>query len=480
MDDKSTTIHLADDPLAGLSDRERSVAAKFAGGMTYREIGEELFIAHTTVRTHLATVYRKLNVRSKVALAALLSKHSTESGLPVHTDVGRPVIAVIPFDSIGNDERWSCLADGLSADIMIDLARYRDLAVIGRQSMLYHKARGDGVRTVGRELRADYVLEGTLQALDDRIRIAVQLVDAHTEVVLWTARYCESSEEVFAAQDRVTDTVINVLAGSCGKLASFGREVARRKPPASLGAYDLYLLGVEACHQFTPTSNSAAIGFHSKALELDSQLARAWAGLGYAHSVSAMNAYTPDTADSYRRSVACLERALELDPADSLARVFLGDLRAAQGDLERCASEHAQGLAMAPNDADTLALSAGSRTLVVGDPREGYDLAKRAIRLNPHMAWYHTMLGRSCFVLGQYRESLREFEQTSQESPSTLAFVAMVYAMLGDATQASAVAARLRNEFPEFTIDKLISGYPITNPPAVGAIRKAARRAKLA
>ena len=65
-------------PLSGLSGRERVVAAKFAGGMTYRDIGEALFIAPTTVRTHLSTIYRKLGVRSKVALAALLADCSEQ------------------------------------------------------------------------------------------------------------------------------------------------------------------------------------------------------------------------------------------------------------------------------------------------------------------------------------------------------------------------------------------------------------------
>ena len=68
-------LRVAANPLAGLSDRERVVAAKFAEGMTYREIGEALFIAPTTVRTHLSAIYRKLGVRSKMALAALLAEH---------------------------------------------------------------------------------------------------------------------------------------------------------------------------------------------------------------------------------------------------------------------------------------------------------------------------------------------------------------------------------------------------------------------
>ncbi|MER9631163.1 LuxR C-terminal-related transcriptional regulator [Mesorhizobium sp. M0296] len=127
-------------PLTGLSDRERVVAAKFAEGMTYREIGETLFIAPTTVRTHLSVVYRKLGVSSKVALASLLSSESRqESGQARFEGLspggsGPPVIAVLPFENLSSDERWGRLADGLSADIIVDLARYSALAVIARQT----------------------------------------------------------------------------------------------------------------------------------------------------------------------------------------------------------------------------------------------------------------------------------------------------------------------------------------------------------
>ena len=102
-------------PLAGLSDRERVVAAKFAEGMTYREIGETLFIAPTTVRTHLSAIYRKLDVRSKVALATLLADHREQDtgqarsdGLSTD-DSGPPVVAVIPFDNLSADESWTRL-----------------------------------------------------------------------------------------------------------------------------------------------------------------------------------------------------------------------------------------------------------------------------------------------------------------------------------------------------------------------------------
>ena len=203
---------------------------------------------------------------------------------------------MIPFDNLSGDEFWTRLADGLSADIIIDLARDPDLAVIARQTMISYKGRRDDVRTIGRELGADYVLAGTLQAVAQEVRIAVQLVDAGTGVALWTARYDRPAEDLFAMQDSVTENVINVLGTWCGKLAKLGREVARRRQPANLRAYDCYLLGIEACQKITPSSNREAIRLQSRAVELDPGLARAWAALGIAYSVEAFNGYSPDPA----------------------------------------------------------------------------------------------------------------------------------------------------------------------------------------
>ena len=123
-------LRVVGNPLTSLSDRERMVATKFAEGVTYREIGETLFIAPATVRTHLSAIYRKLDVRSKVALATLLADHRQQDLGPARPDglstdeSGPPIVAVLPFDNLSGEERWTRIADGLSADIMVDLARY--------------------------------------------------------------------------------------------------------------------------------------------------------------------------------------------------------------------------------------------------------------------------------------------------------------------------------------------------------------------
>ena len=480
-------LRAAGDPIAGLSERERTVAAKFAEGMTYREIGQALFIAPATVRSHLSTIYRKLNISNKVGLANLLAVGREIEGSETVSDIrtadsgGPPVVAVLPFESASHDERWERLADGLSADITIDLARYPDLAVLSGQTMRLYRGRAGDARVIGRELNADYLLAGVLQATARNVRVSVSLVDTKTAADLWATRYEQPASDLLAIQDRITGNVVNVLASCCGKLAGLRRDVARRKAPASLQAYEAYLLGGEQHDRFTRESNLEAIRLLSRAVELDPGLARAWSLLGLAYSVNACNAFGEDVSASIECWAACTERALSLDPGDCNAHLCMGDLRAVRGDLSGAAEEHERILALAPNDADMLAMVAGSRALVTGSPHQCVALAERALRLNSQPpSWYYSQLGRALFAAGRYRESLSAFRQSPQNSPGTLLFLTVGHALLGDLAQAKAVRMRLAREFPSFTTESFVRNFPVTNPVVIEAIRRGQRLAGLA
>ena len=104
---------------------------------------------------------------------------------------------------------------------------------------------------------------------------------------------------------------------------------------------------------------------------------------------------------------------------------------------------------------------------MTGDPQQGYELAKRAIRLNPHMPWYHTMLGRCSFVLGRVPGILGRVRPNPARITRTLVFLAMAHAMLDE----TAAGCKRRQpvegrDFPDFAVDTFIKGYPVTNPPA--------------
>jgi TolB-like protein len=389
-------------------------------------------------------------------------------------------IALLPFANLNGHPKWERLADGISGDIITDLARLNEFPVIARHSSFAYKTKAVDVRQVGKELGVRYVLEGSLQASGKKVRVTAELVDAATGAHVWAARYDRLQGDLFAIQDDVTEQVVNTIAGWGGRLARAGREEVKRRPPASLEAYDFYLLGIEQKHRFSRESINEAVRLLSRAIELDPGFARAWTGLGLALCVAAMNGFTDDPPAAERHFRECIEKALALDPSDPKARITMGDLRAQSGDLTAAADDYRQVLAGSLGDADTLALLAGSLALAVGDPSDGTELVRRAIRLNPNTpGWYFSILGRTEYVRAAYRESITALQQAPPQLPATLLFLAMAYAQLSETEEASKIVARLRTEFPSFTVEGFIRGYPVTNPLALVAIREGASKACL-
>src|SRR5262249_33155281 len=159
--------------------------------------------------------------------------------------VAAPSIAVLPFENLG-DPASGRLADGITEEIITDLARFRDFDVIAWDSTARYKGKAIDVREIGTDLKVRYVLEGSFQREGDRIHITVRLVDAGAGPNLWSESYDKPAADVFAVQSEVADKLANTLGGSLGLLNSAALSTARRKRPADLGAYELYLLGTEA------------------------------------------------------------------------------------------------------------------------------------------------------------------------------------------------------------------------------------------
>ena len=184
-----------------------------------------------------------------------------------------------------------------------------------------------------------------LQASGKKVRVTAELVDAETGTHVWAARYERPQGDLFAIQDDVTEQVVNTIGGWGGRLARAEREEVKRRPPASLEAYDFYLLGVEQKHRFSKECIAEAIRLFSRAIESGSGFARAWTALGLAYSVAAMNGFTDDLPGEEKHFRECIEKALALDPSDPKTRIVMGDLRAQSGDLTAAAEEYRQARA---------------------------------------------------------------------------------------------------------------------------------------
>ena len=467
----------AHDPLALLSKRERQIAAKFASGMTHREIGTALFIAPATVRTHLAAIYRKLGVGSKLALARLFA--AGEQMAP-STDGSLPVLAILPFENLGGDSRWDRLADGLWIDAVTDLAREPTVRVIARRASLPYRSGSVDLRRLGKALGVAHALEGNVQTVEGQVRVTARLADCRNGVQVWAARYQRSEGDLLTIQDEIAAELTNMLSSWGGKLSRLRREQARAKPHRSLAAYELYLLGLEQKHTFTAVGCESAVVSLERAVELDPGFARAWIALGLTHLNMVLNGFASDWEPALQTWRCCVDKAVVLDPTDPVIRACAGDIRAIDGDLVGALREYEPAVQTAPNHADTLALVAGSLALASGSPERAVELARRALKLNPYApSWYYLMLARAEYVVGNDRAALDALRDAPSGPPATLLLTALAHARIGEAEPAAEAVARLRGEHRDFSLATFIRGYPVTNPPALAAIRAGAEAAGL-
>jgi adenylate cyclase len=389
-------------------------------------------------------------------------------------------LAVLPFANLSGDERWERFADGITEDLITDLAQDSDLLVIARNSTQAYKGNAVDVRQVGRELGVRYVLEGSLQAGTGRVRLTAQLIDATSGGHLWAERYDRPEEGLFAIQDEVAQKVAAALGGWYGRLNEARRGEAKRRPPASLDAYDLYLLGTEQKHKFTRESMAEAIRLLARAVELDPGFARAWVTLGVAYSMAVLSGFVDDPVAANASYVEFVKKAAALDPNDSFTQTQIGCVRALEGDQKGAEAAFDQALALAPNDAVTLTVVAWNLPLVVGRADEAVRYGQRAMMLDPAAPAVHAPgLAIAQYIAGEYEEAVTTMRRAPLEGGEMLMYWAMAQAQIGHAEEAHKAAERIRTEFPSFSVEGYIRDFPVTAPPALAAIQEGATKAGL-
>jgi TolB-like protein len=303
---------------------------------------------------------------------------------PAVTTSARPSIAVLPFSSSGMDETTNRLADGITGDIITDLARFRDVSVIGRNSIMAYKGKTIDVRQVGQELAVAYVLEGSLQRQGDRIRVTAQLIDAQTGTTAWSNAWDRPAEDIFAVQREIAVAAVATLGGamSFGVVTQAELERSRRRAPADLTAYDHYLLAAETKGQRNAEATKLGLEHADKAIALDPMFARAYTLRGWLHLATAD--FGTDLGLATERAGADWRRAIELDPMDAEPRAALGQYLASKGRLAEAEAELRHAVELAPMHAQVLR-AVSQMMPYLGEVEEGVALADREIVLDPHL-----------------------------------------------------------------------------------------------
>lgn len=405
--------------LAALSTREREIAEAFGGGETYQQIADRLGIAPTTVRTHLATIYRKLDVSTKLGLRDRLNAAAPASlpteGPPPRPD--RPSIAVLAFENMSGDPEQVYFSDGITADIITALSRSPWLFVIARNTSFTYKNSRVDVRQVATELGVRFVLEGAVRRSGDRIRVTAQLIDGDTGGHVWSDRYDGQTQDVFDLQDEITRQVTASIQTAV-HLSTIEEPVERLSRP-DLTVWELTMRAWHLLYDFTPEAFSAAKTLLERALALDPESAEANMILSLINHHEALMGFAADTRAAMEAAYALAQRAVRLDDRNEYTHWALGiscwGLR--RHDEGIAALERAVEL----NPNCSLAHgSLGTALGIAGRTEEAITRQEIAIRMNPRdpsIFFRFSGLALAHYQAGRYAEAAEWAEKSTRRMP---------------------------------------------------------------
>jgi len=318
-------------------------------------------------------------------------------------------IAVLPFVEAGGEPQQRYFSEGLTGEIVTELSRYGELAVMPCRS---GPCEGEdaNAREIGKEIGVRYVLQGRVQSSPERIRVNVQLFDGRDGRSVWgkTFESERTARDLFDLQDELTQQVVGEIAGSYGALARAELPSARRKPPASLDSRDCVFRAYDYLQQHSPETHLAARDCLERVIEAEPDYVEGLAWLAYLYADQFHHRWNePDGEyDSRVRALRVAERAVSLDDSNQLAHAYLGLAALFSGDAERGIAEMHRAVEFNPNNPVVLTVL-NNYLALQGDFDAAVPLANRAIELFPYPPVYADFpLFVDHYVHGRYEQAL--------------------------------------------------------------------------
>lgn len=388
------------------------------------------------------------------AIAAALGWYQWSSRAPQQTaqqsapaiPERKPSIAVLPFDNMSNDPEQQYFADGLTEDLTTRLSGLSGLFVIARSSVLGYQGKVVKPQDVAHELGVRYLLDGSVRKAGTRVRINANLVEAATARQIWAEQYDRDLTDIFAMQDEV---IGHIVSGLEVELTDLEQKHMERVPTENLEAYDYYLRAeTEGYYKLDYATFARALGYYSKAIELDPRFADAHAGYArVAAEVFRMDVDQVMPAPLARKQAyVAAGKALELDPSNARAFTVLAILQQADGRPEDAIKSANRAVSLSPNDAEAKA-NLGMILSYAGHHADAIAVTEEARRLSPMPSeGLRLLAGIVFFDARQYERAIAELEPVVTEWPTSETpreYLIASYAMHGDVDDARAEISKL-------------------------------------
>jgi TolB-like protein len=300
-------------------------------------------------------------------------------------------IAVLPLINLNQDPAYDYFADGLTGELIRNLSIIDGLAVRSETSSFAFKGKPQKARDIGRELEADYLLEGSVLRSGQQLRINVQLVRASDDFPVWSGRYSQELTDVFEIQDEISRAVVNNLRLKLGQ--------GRRRYETSTEAYDLYLRAIR-----DGVNEDQRISLLQRAIDKDPSYPPAYAALAATYTVES-GAFGFDRPDVLVKMRAAADKAIELDPLLAGAHDALGMAYSGDGQWERAARSFRRAIEIDPNRSVSHAFYARFLLLPLGRINEALQQMRLAEKADPLSPWIQLNVARVLLSAGRSEEA---------------------------------------------------------------------------
>ncbi|MEY2480744.1 MAG: hypothetical protein QOI04_1671 [Verrucomicrobiota bacterium] len=325
-------------------------------------------------------------------------------------------IAVLPFDNLSRDPDNAFFAEGVQDEILTRLAKVADLKVIARTSTQKFKSSPENLPDIARQLGALNILEGSVQKVNDQVRVNVQLINAMTNAHLWAEIYDRKLSDIFAVQSDIAKTVADTLQA---KLTGSEKQMMAAQATTDTTAYELYHKGRSLWGKREGDNIPKAIAFYEQAITHDPNYALAYAGLASAHILSPFYSGA-DRREANSKAKEAALKALRLDPNLAEAHAALGKvLFFGEIDLAGAMREYKRAIELKPNDADAHHWFSNDSLAALGRSDEAIAEGKRSVELDPLSIVINADLGETFFYAKRYDESVRQLRKTLELDPTS-------------------------------------------------------------
>src|SRR5579864_9143631 len=378
---------------------------------------------------------------------------------------GKTVLAVLPFDNLSRDPDQEFFSQGLTEEMIAQIGKLnRDrLKVVARSAVARYKGSALSAKEIGKELNADYLVQGSVRLSSDRVRITVQLIQARDQTDVWTESYDRELKDVLAVQDSVVRSIASEI-----HIALTDEQEKRFAAPRQISpeAYEAYLKGRYYWNKRTGESMLKAEQYFEQAIDNDPTYAAAYSGLADCNSGLTWHGFK-SPADALPKAYAAARKALEINPESAEAHASLGlamshgwDWTGAEAEFRRALqldpqyanahhwygdylsirSRHGEALAEAKHalELDPLNLMistwVGLRYYMARDYSSAIDQNRNSVELDPNFAAAHLLLGEDYLGAGLHREAVNELKKAanlSGDSPLYTAQVGVALAVAG-------------------------------------------------